>query len=148
MFRRFAVFTIAVATSMAGATTADAKVFRGKTKQGRTMSLVIGSDGLLRVGRVSWRATCRFGRANSKSFFLRPHDESTPDAFRDSGVYRSRDDEGFRLRHKAAIAGRRRGSGTSERWKGTFTDKILVTRRGRYVDTCRVNTSWTARLVR
>ena len=145
MFRRIAIVSLSLATSLAGAAAAEAKVFRGETKQGRTMSLVIGSDGLLRMARVSWRATCRFGRSNDRSYFLRPHDESTPDAFRDGGVYRSRDNEGFRLRHTATIAGRRSGSGASERWRGTFRDKILVTRRGKYVDTCRVKTRWTAR---
>ncbi len=148
MFRRIAIASVSLATSLAGATAAEAKVFRGETKQGRTMSLVIGSDGLLRVARVSWRGTCRTGRSNDRSYFLRPHDESTPDAFRDSGTYRSRDNDGYRLRHTATITGRRVGSGTSERWRGTFKDKILVSRRGKYVDTCRVKTRWTARPAR
>lgn len=145
MLRAVAIVSLSFAAPLAGATAAEAKVFRGETRQGRTMSLVIGSDGLLRVARVSWRATCRFGRSNDRSYFLRPHDESTPDAFRDRGVYRSRDNEGFRLRHTATIVGRRVGSGASERWRGTFRDKILVTRRGTYVDTCRVSTRWSAR---
>ena len=67
MLRAMAIVFLALATSLAGATAAEAKVFRGETKQGRTVSLVIGSDGLLRVGRVSWRATCRFGRSNDRS---------------------------------------------------------------------------------
>ena len=47
-----------------------------------------GTDGLLRTVRVNWRARCRKGRAHDKTAFTRPHDESTPDAFFDAGVYR------------------------------------------------------------
>jgi hypothetical protein len=55
--------------------------------------------------RRSPRAHCiQGGRLADKTYFLRPHDESTPDRFADAG---------------------------------TFRLEILVTRKGRYVDTCR-----------
>jgi hypothetical protein len=127
---------------------ADAKVFRGKTAQGRPASVVIGSDGLLRTARVNWRARCRYGRVVEKTSFLRPHDMSTPDAFRDGGVYRKRQRGGYRLRFTPVNKGHRLTGSLGERWRGTFRAKVLVTRRGRYVDTCRVSRlRWTARLV-
>jgi hypothetical protein len=146
MLRRAALSVLAAA--LAGAPAAEAKVFRGETAQGRPASVVIGSDGLLRAARVNWRGRCRAGRVTEKTMFSRPHDRSTPDAFSDTGTYRARSGDGYRLRFTTAIRGRRLGSGARERWRGTFRAKVLVTRRGRYVDTCRVRgLRWRARLV-
>jgi len=137
MVRLIALAVLSMLMLVAAAAGAEAKVFRGKTNQGRAASVVIGSDGLLRNARVSWRARCRFGSAHDKSSFTRPHDESTPDAFFDEGVYRSRDDDGYRLRFTVSVRGARIVDASGERWRGSFRGKILVTRGGRYVDTCR-----------
>ena len=137
MVRLIALAVLSMAMFVAAATAAEAKVFRGKTTQGRAASVVIGSDGLLRAARVNWRARCRFGRAGDKTIFTRPHDASTPDAFSDAGSYRRRDDSGYRLRFDVSVHGTRIADDRGERWRGTFRGKILVTRRGRYVDTCR-----------
>jgi hypothetical protein len=137
MLRLIALAVVAMAMFVAAASAADAKVFRGKTTQGRPASVVIGSDGLLRAARVNWRARCRFGRARDKTIFARPHDESTPDAFFDAGVYRRQDDSGYRLRFTVSVRGTRIADARGERWRGTFRAKVLVTRRGHYVDTCR-----------
>ena len=133
----------------AGAEAAGAEVFRGKTGQGRSASVVIGTDGLLRTARINWRARCRFGRVVEKTSFMRPHDVSTPDAFEDGGVYRKRQRGGYRLRFTPVVRGRRITGPRGERWRGTFRAKVLVTRRGRYVDTCRIaRLRWSARPVR
>jgi len=136
MLRLVALAALSMAMLVAAAAAAEAKVFRGKTSQGRAASVVIGSDGLLRTVKVSWRARCRFGRAHEKTPFIRPHDESTPDAFFDAGVYRARYDR-YRLRFTVSVRGTRVADERGERWRGTFRGKILVTRRGHYVDTCR-----------
>lgn len=148
MIRRIVTPLLTVTALVAADATAEAKVFRGKTGQGRAASVVIGSDGLLRTARIDWRARCRAGRAQDKTAFRRPHDESSPDAFSDSGTYRGRDDDGYRLRFTTTVRGRRIAGPGTERWRGTFSAKVLVTRRGRYVDTCRVRgLRWSARLV-
>jgi hypothetical protein len=82
MLRLIVLAALSMAVFVGAAAAAEAKVFRGKTNQGRPASVVIGTDGLLRAARVNGRA---------------------------------------------------RG----ERWRGTFRAKVLVTRRGHYVDTCR-----------
>jgi len=137
MLRLVVLAVLAMAMFVAAAASAEAKVFRGKTNQGRAASVVIGSDGLSRAARVSWRARCRFGRAHEKTTFTRPHDQSTPDAFFDAGVYRGRDDDGYRLRFTVSVRGARIADDRGERWRGSFRGKMLVTRRGHYVDTCR-----------
>jgi len=148
MLRRIAVAVVSLVAFVAADATAHAKVFRGETEQGRRASVVIGSDGLLRAMRINWRARCRKGRVVQKTIFTRPHDQSTPDAFLDAGVYRMRSGA-FRLRVDGRVTGRRSGTGARERWRGSFRAKVLVTRRGRYVDTCRIRgLRWSARVVR
>lgn len=137
MLRLIALAALSMLMFVATATAAEAKVFRGKTSQGRPASVVIGSDGLLRAARVNWRGRCRGGRVREKTSFTRPHDQSSPDAFFDEGTYRSRDDDGYRLRFTVSIRAARIADERGERWRGTFRAKVLVTKRGRYVDTCR-----------
>ena len=147
MLRRIAVAVLSLGAFLVADATAQAKVFRGETEQGRRASVVIGSDALLRAMRINWRARCRGGRVVQKTIFTRPHDQSTPDAFMDAGVYRMRTGA-YRLRVTARVTGRRLGEGARERWRGSFRAKVLVTRGGRYVDTCRIRgLSWRARLV-
>jgi hypothetical protein len=101
---------------VATATAAEAKVFRGKTSQGRPASVVIGSDGLLRAARVNWRSRCKQGgRLRDKTIFLRPHDQSSPDAFLDEGTYRRSDGNGYRLRFTGSIRAARSSSPRSAR---------------------------------
>jgi hypothetical protein len=151
MLRLAVTSTLTLAALVAADAAAEAKVFRGDTSQGRPASVVIGSDGLLRTARVNWRGRCRAGRIAEKTSFIRPHDVSTADTFRDSGVYRKRQRGGYRLRFTPTIRGRRivdPANPGAERWKGTFSAKVLVTRRGHYVDTCRISRlRWTARPV-
>ena len=148
MLRRVAIAALSVAAFLAADATAQAKVFRGETAQGRRASVVVGTDNLLRNFRINWRARCRYGSMREKTSFTRPHDQTAPDAFLDAGVYRVRV-EGYRLRVRGRVTGRRLGQGARERWRGTFRAQVLVTRRGRYVDTCRVRgLRWSARLVR
>jgi len=138
MVRLIALAALSTMMFAATAAGAEAKVFRGKTNQGRPASVVIGTDGLLRNARVNWRARCRTGgRVREKTSFMRPHDQSTPDAFFDAGTYRGRTPDGYRLRFTGSIRGQRIVDDRGERWRGTFRMKVLVTKRGRYVDTCR-----------
>jgi hypothetical protein len=138
MLRPIALAALSVLLFSATAASAEAKVFRGKTTQGRPASVVIGSDGLLRQARVNWRARCRTnGRVREKTGFSRPHDQTTPDAFFDEGTYRRRTSDGYRLRFTVSIRATRIAGARGERWRGSFRAKVLVTKRGRYVDTCR-----------
>jgi hypothetical protein len=138
MLRPLALAVFPLATLLAVAATAEAKVFRGKTNQGRPAAAVIGSDALLRTASVNWRARCRKGSLRDKTIFLRPHDESTPDAFADSGIFRRTIDGGrYHVRFTASIRAIRIARARAERWRGTFHLKALITRHGSYVDTCR-----------
>jgi hypothetical protein len=130
---------------------ADAKVFRGETAQGRAASVVVGADELVRRARVNWRAPCRRGRYVDRTDFTPPFDASTPDSISDDGVYRTRSPGGIRARVTVALRGRRifdTAHPRQESWRGTLRVQVLVTRNGRYVDTCGVRSlRWRVRLV-
>ena len=146
MLRLLGLAVLSMAMFVAAAASAEAKVFRGKTSQGRPASVVIGSDGLLRQARVSWRGRCRSdGRVREKTGFSRPHDETTPDAFYDAGTYRGRTPDGYLLRFTVSVRGTRIADKRGERWRGKFRAKVLVTRGGHYVDTCRARARFTLR---
>jgi hypothetical protein len=138
MVRLIALAALSTLMLAAAPASAEAKVFRGKTNQGRPASVVIGSDGLLRAARVNWRSRCtQGGKLRDKTIFMRPHDQSSPDAFFDEGTYRRRDSGGYRLRFTGSIRATRIADSSGERWRGRFRMKVLVSRNGRYVDTCR-----------
>ena len=144
MLRLIALAVLSMAMFAAAAASAEAKVFRGKTSQGRPAAAIIGSDGLLRTASVNWRARCRDGRLRDKTYFLRPHDESTPDAFADAGTYRRKDGR-FRLRFTGSIRGdpdRRRARRALARH---VPPEGARDARGRYVDTCRTRVRFTLR---
>ena len=106
MLRLIALAALSMAMFVAAAAQRRGEGLPRQDDQGRAASVVIGSDGLLRTARVNWRARCRkSGRARDKTAFLRPHDESTPDAFADAGIYRRRDDDGYRLRFTVSVRG-------------------------------------------
>jgi len=146
-----AVVAAALAIAVAAPSAAQAKVFRGKTAQGRNAAVVVGSDSLVRRARIDWRAPCRDGRFVDRTDFERPLDSSTPDAIADEGVYRVRERGGIRSRVTVSIEGRRvfdPARPRREAWRGTLRVQVLVTRRGRYVDTCRLRAlRWRVRLI-
>ena len=151
MSRSFAS-ALALVLASGAASAAEAKEFRGKTRQGRPASVVVGTGGLVRTARIAWRAGCRHGRVRTATRFVSPLDAATRNAFADTGVYRKRQRGGYLLRFSPRIRGWRvfdPSRPEAERWRGTFSATVLVTRRGRHVDTCRIGRlRWSARLVR
>src|SRR4051794_22883681 len=106
MLRLLAVAAFSSAVLAVSATTAEAKVFRGKTSAGRAASVVTGTGGLLPTAPPTWRARCRCGGGADRAQFRRPPDSASADAFSDAGTYRRRDGS-FRLRFTASISGTR-----------------------------------------
>ena len=52
---------VGFAVVLAAPAAADAKTWRGKTKQGRAVTVRTGADDLVNRVRVSWRAPCKKG---------------------------------------------------------------------------------------
>lgn len=116
-------------------TVAGADRWRGKTRQGRLAVVGTGSDGLVNLIRIRYRAGCSDGKALTSGVkFLPPLDSSTPSAFVDAGVFSFRLPDGERARARTRVDGGLRSSG---RWTGNFRIRVRVTRNGRFVATCR-----------
>jgi hypothetical protein len=115
--------------------------FRGKSGQGRLVTLRTADDGVPERVGVRWRAPCaRPGfRFTSRTFFLPPFDSVTRDRLVDAGVNRMRLRDGLRAVINVRVAANRR---SEARWRGIFRVRVRVLRRGRVVDRCYKRTAW------
>src|SRR3954447_9511092 len=114
---------------------ASAATWKGKTKQGRKVALVTGSDGLVNRVRIGWKARCGAATSSSRTIFLPPFDTSTTTSVADTGNYTAKPD-GYR----SAIHVWMKGTwvASTRRWRGTFGVRVHVSKDGELVDTCRL----------
>jgi hypothetical protein len=139
-----AAICAALAALLTAPAQADAAYWKGKTRQGRTVTVRTGADGLVTKVRIWWRARCNPGSLTGGTAFARPIDRLQPTAFEDGGTSQSRVEGGFRSTDTAFVQGRLRANG--RRWSGTFHLRAVIRRRGRVVDRCRTGTvRWSAR---
>jgi hypothetical protein len=139
---RTLALAVGCAVVLAAPAAADAKTWRGKTKQGREVSVRTGADDLVDQVRVGWRAPCKKGHYVSRTLFEPPLDVSETDVFEHSGTYRKRVPGGYWARNTVFVRG---ALGADDRWRGTFRVRIRVTRHGEVVDRCRLKrVGWTA----
>ena len=87
---RTLALAVGCAIVLAAPAAADAKTWRGKTNQGRAVSVRTGADDLVDQVRVSWRAPCKKGHYVSRTLFQPPLDVSETEVFEHSGTYRKR----------------------------------------------------------
>ena len=118
--------------------------FRGKSRQGKLVTLRIGDDGLLERWLIRWRAPCR--RPGfvllSRTINLPPVDLSTRSRFVDADGYRARLRGGQRAIFNSRVAGNRV---SPRRWRGTFRVRARVFRGATLVHRCAVRTRWSVR---
>ncbi|MBE2320636.1 hypothetical protein DVA67_032045 [Solirubrobacter sp. CPCC 204708] len=139
MFRLIAA--LAALTLVAVPAAAEAKTLRGKTSQGRGITLTLGADGVPTSVKFNWTLSCNKSKAKGpvKSSFLRPFDQATPDALNDADTARRRFSGGLRVRYTGSISGQRSG----EAWSGTLSIQREFFRKGRRFDTCKAeNVTW------
>jgi hypothetical protein len=134
------------AAVLAGPAEADAKLWKGKTKQGRLALVRTGADGLVVEIRIRWRARCGDGTTlTGGTTFAPPLDRSETRVFEDGGVYVARVTGGMRSSNTAFVRGSLARNGP---WRGTFHVRSVITKRGRTVTRCRLDrTRWRARRV-
>jgi hypothetical protein len=113
---------------------AGAKTWRGTTAQDRAVMVRTSADDLVSRVRIAWRARCQKGRYKSTTLFVPPFDGSSTTAFEDLGTYRVRLPGGYRARHTAFVSASLDSGGV---WRGTFNVSTRVTRKGKFVDSCR-----------
>ena len=143
--RRDALAAAALASVLlaASAPAAPAETYRGRTDQGRAVSIQTAVDGTPERVRISWRAPCRKGRFVSRSVFVAPFERAERGRFAATSTLRIEVRGGYRARVRAAAGGRQAKDGT---WRGRVRVQVAVWRDGRRVDTCRLRrTEWTAR---
>ncbi len=145
MLRSITAAALSALIIAAAPAVAEAKWYKGKTKQGRAVAVRTGADGVVNFARVSWRAPCRRSRHFIASTSFRPPlDAATGDMLQDGGTYRVRLEGGWRARITGTIVGQR--DPATDRWAGTWAVTVKVTHRGRTMDRCALKrATWTAR---
>jgi choline dehydrogenase-like flavoprotein len=126
----------ACAAGLLIAPAAEAATWRGKTKQGRTVTVRTGADGLVSHVMFRYNAGCTDGKGfRHRIEFAPPLDASATNAFQDGGVVTWRFTKTReRARGRVSIEGGLRSSG---RWTGNFRLRVKIRRGGRVVATCR-----------
>jgi hypothetical protein len=126
----------ACAAGLLLAPAADAAVWKGKTRQGRSVTVVTGADGLVTQMKIRYRARCNDGKGFVAGVeFVPPLDSSTTTSFADEGVIKwtfkkSRE----RVKGRTSTSGGLRSSG---RWTGDFRLRVKIRKNGRVIATCR-----------
>jgi hypothetical protein len=124
------------AALLAGPAVAEAATWRGKTTQGRSVSVRTGADGLVNRVLIRYEAGCTDGKGfRHRILFLPPLDASATNAFQDAGAVTWRFTKtGERARGRVSIDGGLRSSG---RWTGNFRLRAKISKNGRVIATCR-----------
>ena len=115
--------------------------FRGKSGQGRLVTLRTGDDGLLLRFAIDWRAPCRRPgfQFTNRSAFRPSFDSVTRDRFVDAGPIRGPIGNGLRAVAQVRTVGNRV---SESRWRGIFRASVRVLRGGRLIDRCYKRTRW------
>ena len=152
--RKSVLITVTVVAALAAPSQASAdKKFAGKSAQNRSVSLTTGDDNVLKTLRINW-LTRRCAQSGSRfqhiTSFRPPFDAATPDAFNDEGTFTVRDRGRIRSRVKITLTGQHvfdPAVPEAEKWTGTLKASVVVRRRGRVIDRCRLRTTnWEAGL--
>ena len=131
------------------ATALAAKSYSGKTSQGRAVAVKIADDEAPQQVRVNWitrRCATSGSRFQHITTFRRPFDVGTPDAIDEVRRFTVRDPGGYRSAVTLMLEGAH-DDAPLDRWSGRLEGRVVVSRRGKVVDRCRLKPiTWSARL--
>jgi hypothetical protein len=115
---------------------AEAAKWRGKTRQGRGVSVHTDANGVANYARLRFIAPCTDRTAVfSTIWFTTPLDSTSTTSFSDGGPWKFRIGKHTLVRARGRISGGLRRSG---RWTGTFKVHLRVYVHGRLDTTCRI----------
>ena len=138
MVRSTSVTAVVLAAGLIVATPAEAAKWRGKTRQGRGVSVHTDANGVANYARIRYIAPCRNGNeVRSTIWFTAPFDSASTTSFVDGGPWKFRVDNRERtvVRARGTMTGGLRRSG---RWTGNFKVRLRVFVGGRLETTCRL----------
>jgi hypothetical protein len=135
MVRSTSVTAVVLAAGLIVAAPAEAAKWRGKTRQGRGVSVHTDANGVANYARIRYIAPCRNGNvAKETIWFVAPFDRTSTTSFSDGGPWRFRVN-GVVIRARGRMSGGLRRSG---RWTGNFKVRLRVFRHGQLETTCRI----------
>ena len=113
------------------------KSFRGKSQQGRTVTVTTGDDNVLKGMKINWvtfRCTRSVRRFQHVTRFIPPFKSATPGAFDDGGALTVRDPGGIRSRVRLTTSGRY--DAAANKWNGWLEARIVVRQNGSVISRC------------
>ena len=114
---------------------------RGQTTEGALVTLRVDAAGTaIRFAVRQADVPCKHGDLGGVAGTYRRFGTSAPGSFAGT-LSESSSGDGFTFKSKDAFSGAVAADGT---WSGTLKTKIGVLKKGRKIDTCRLNTSWAA----
>jgi hypothetical protein len=138
MVRSTSMTAAAIVAGLIVAAPAEAAKWRGKTRQGRGVSVHTDANGVANYARIRYIAPCRDGDAVFATiWFVAPFDSASTTSFTDGGPWKFKIDNRKRtiVRARGTISGGLRRSG---RWTGDFKVRLRVIHRGRLETTSRL----------
>ena len=136
MVRSTSVTAVVLAAGMIVAAPAEAAKWRGKTRQGRGVSIHTDANGVFSYAKIRYIAPCRDGESVFANVInVPPFDRAGTTSFHDAGRFRFRISKTETARARASITGGLRRSG---RWTGDFSIRLRIYVRGRFATTCRL----------
>lgn len=139
---------MAAATALLAATAAEAKPgvtkLDGRTSQGRDFKLALDRKGKLLESYIEWRADCNNGQfLQTFGYNYPPLDRNSRSGFRDKFTEQRKRVEGYDIKYKSLIIGRRTGERSFEGIFKATADIDLPS--GEDLTKCRTGTiKWTA----
>jgi hypothetical protein len=137
MVRSTSVTAVVLAAGMIVAAPAEAAKWRGKTRQGRGVSVHTDANGVASYARIRYIAPCRNDKiVRASIWFVTPFDRTSTTSFSDGGPWKFRIPRaGVVVRARGRMTGGLRRSG---RWTGNFKVRLRVYRHGQLETTCRI----------
>ena len=136
MVRSTSMTAAAIVAGLIVAAPAEAAKWRGKTRQGRGVSVHTDANGVFNYAKIRYIAPCRDGESVfANVIFVPPIDSAGATSFRDSGPFRFRISKRETARARTTMSGGLRRSG---RWTGNFSIRLRIYVRGQFATTCRL----------
>ena len=137
-----ALATVAASLGFTAIAVAETQL-SGSTAQGTDVKLVVGDFGNATSFSVSSaEVECKHGTLSTGKITFNRFDVSDPGAFRDKSRDQSRSGA-LKFKSKTSLTGDE-GTASPGTWAGTYRRKTKVFKNGDKLDTCRVQTTWTA----
>lgn len=136
-----AAFAACLLAAVAAPAATGPATFNGSTNQGRGVQLRTDADAVPSLVRIAWKAHCRRAGYSYRTStrFAAPFESADTESLSDSGRYTERTATTRASIYTTLTAAHQAGDATTpETWTGSLVTKVVVYRKGKVIDVCRL----------